>query len=205
MMPRRLRLGCLGQLVLLVLIFAFVGVAMLATVAVFAPWSYYLGGRFHPLPMWRGAGTMHTASGDYALEFTITPQSGGRPFNLPHFRGWGTLCSPRGERYVMRISAGMSDHPGVDTNGERMDITMYARPWNYSLTGRDGRPRLKFHGRWQNPDLVVDDEGTLSRAFLPDNTVYLGPASRQPPARQTVSLVLHEAPWASLSDCRRLR
>ncbi|HJZ73807.1 MAG TPA: hypothetical protein VKE51_18830 [Vicinamibacterales bacterium] len=201
-MPPRLRLGCLPSLVL---ILAVAALLFLATDAVFAPWSYFLGGRFHLLPLWQGAGTMHTASGDYVLELFISPEPGGRTFNFPYFRGWGTLCTPRGERYSMRVSASMFDHPGVDTNGERMEITMYARPWNYSLTGSDGRPRLTFRGRWQNPNLVVDDGGTLSRAFLPDNTVYRGPASRQPPARETVSLVLHETPWRWLSDCRTVR
>jgi len=201
-MPPRLRLGCLPSLVL---IFAVAALLFLATDAVFAPWSYFLGGRLHPLPLWQGAGTMHTTSGDYALQFFLSPEPGGRTFNFPYFRGWGTLCSPRGERYSMRVSASMFEHPGLDTNGQRMEITMYARPWNYQLSSSDGRPRLTFRGRWQNPNLVVDDGGTLSRAFLADNTVYHGPASRQPPARETVSLVLHETPWAWLSDCRTLR
>jgi len=62
---------------------------------------------------------------------------------------------------------------------------------------------LTFRGRWQNPNLVVDDGGTLTRAFLPDNTVYHGPSSRQPQPRETLSLTLHEIPWTSLlADCR---
>lgn len=198
--PPRFKLGCLTQLILI----AVIGVGVyLATIAIFAPWSYYLGGRFHIVPGWQGVGTMHTASGDYALQLLISPQPGGRTFNFPYFRGWGTLCTPRGERYSMRVSASMFDHPGANTNGERMEITMYSRPWNYRLTSNDGRPRLTFRGRWQNPNLVVDDGGTLSRAFLPDNTVYHGPPSRQPQAREALSLTLHEIPWTSwLADCR---
>jgi len=183
-----------------------IGIALYAaTIAIFAPWSYYLGGRFHIVPGWQGAGTMHTASGDYVLQLFISPQPGGRTFNLPYFGGSATLCTPRGERYTMRVSAGMSEHPGTDTNGQHMGIDMYSRPWNYQLTN-DGRPRLSFRGRWQNPNLVVDDGGTLSRAFLPDNTVYHGPPSRQPRARETVSLVLHEIPWTAwLADCRTVK
>jgi len=199
----RLKLGCLTQLLLIAVICV---VIYGSTIAIFAPWSYYLGGRFHVIPGWQGAGTMHTASGDYALQVYFSPEPGGRTFNFPYFRGFGTLCTPRGDRYTMRVSAGMSEHPGIDTNGQLMTLTMYTRPWNYANTSSDGRPRLTFRGRWQNPDLVVDDGGSLSRAFLPDNTVYSGPSSRQPPARETVSLVLHETPWTTLlADCRTLR
>jgi hypothetical protein len=52
------------------------------------------------------------------------------------------------------------------------------------------RPRFDLHGAWHNPDLVMDDHGTLSTAFLPDGRVYLGPSRNQPTARgsSTVSL-----------------
>jgi hypothetical protein len=152
--PSRVRPGCLTQLLLI----AVIAVALyLATMAIFAPWSYYLGGRFHIVPGWQGVGTMHTASGDYALQLLISPEPYDRTFNLPYFRGWGTLCTPRGERYSMRVSAGMSEHPGTDTSGQRREISM---------------------------------------------SVYHGPVSRQPQARETVSLTLHEIPWTSWLDCR---
>jgi hypothetical protein len=67
---------------------------------------------------------MHTASGDYALQLLISPEPYDRTFNLPYFRGWGTLCTPRGERYSMRVSAGMSEHLGTDTSGQRREISM---------------------------------------------------------------------------------
>jgi hypothetical protein len=199
--PRR-KLGCLTQLVLLLVLGA---VLVVGIDAIFAPWAYYLGGRFHVLPVWQGAGTLHAASGDYVLQLWMAPEPGGRTFNFPYWRGWATLCTPRGERYSLRLSASMFEHPGVDTNGQRMEISMYTRPWNYSFGG-DARPRLTLRGRWQNPDLVMDDGGGLSRAFQPDNTVYRGPGSRQPPARETVPIVVRETPWTAwLSDCRTRR
>jgi hypothetical protein len=67
----------------------------------------------------------------------------------------------------------------------------------------DNRPRLTFRGRWQNPDLVMDDEGSLSRAFLPDGTVYRGPARNQPRTGKPVTVVFHAVPWSHWwNDCR---
>jgi len=191
--------GCLTRLVLGLV----VGTILLAAIAaVFAPWSFFLGGRFHPLPVWQGIGTLHAKSGDYVLYVWMAPAPGGRTFNFPHVRGWGYLCAPRGERYALRLSANMNAHPGVDTNGYAMDIGMARRPWNYQWT-LEGRPRVSLRGRWQNADLVMDDGGSVSRAFRPDGTVYLGPARDRPAPRETLPIVLHEAAWSGcFSDCR---
>jgi hypothetical protein len=172
---------------------------------VFAPWSFHLGGRAHLVPGWQGIGTLHGDAGDYVLYLWMTPEPNGRGsiYHLPYFRGWASLCTPRGERFPLRLSAGLSERPGTDTNGMAMNITMYWRPWNYSFIN-DDRPRLTLRGRWQNPDLVMDDGGTLARAFLPDGTVYRGPTRNQPRTGKPVSIVLHEVPWSQWwPDCRR--
>jgi hypothetical protein len=194
--PRR-SLGCLTRLVLQLLLLGAFAVAVAAAVTwVVAPWSYYLGGRFHVMPGWQGVGTLHAAAGDYRLQVWFAPQTGRRLSRNPYLRGWGALCTPRGERFSLRLSAQMFQRPNLDTNHYRVDITMYSRPWSFSFTN-DSRPRLSLRGRWENPDLVMDDGGSLSRAFLADNTVYRGPASRQPAARETVAIVLHELPWTA--------
>ena len=199
MLPRR-RLGFFsGLAVVLILLGTLYG----GTIALFAPWSYYLGGTFHLLPIWSGAGTLHAKSGDYVLTLWFAPESGGRVFNHPYFRGWVSLCTPRGERYSLRLSASMHQNPRTDTNGMEISMDMYQRRWNYSVT-QEGRPRLTLRGRWQNPDLVMDDEGSLSRAFLPDGTPYMGPARHQPTVTETVPVVFHRISWWWLSgDCAR--
>jgi hypothetical protein len=193
--------GCLTRLVLILV----VGVALIVAIdGLFAPWSFYLGGQMHLPPGWQGVGTMHTDTGDYVLYLWMMPQPNGRGslYNFPYFRGWAYLCTPRGERFPLRLSASMHEHPGTDTNGMAIDISMYWRPWHYSFSNED-RPRLSLRGRWQNPDLVMDDRGSLSRAFLPDGSVYLGPARNQPAAREMLPIVLHEAAWSGwFSDCR---
>lgn len=208
-MPTRSPLGCLtGCLTRFVLLLA-AGVAagfvfVVAIDYVFAPWSFYLGGQFHVVPGWQGLGTLHTDAGDYVLYVWFTPEPNGRGsmFYFPYFRGNGFLCTPRGERFPMRLSAGLGEHPGTNTNGMRMSMSMYWRPWNYVFKN-DNRPRLTFRGRWQNPDLVMDDEGSLSRAFLPDGTVYRGPARNQPRTGKPVTVVFHAVPWSHWwNDCR---
>jgi hypothetical protein len=132
----------------------------------------------------------------------MSPTRGGRTFNYPSFAGTATLCTPRGERYSLRLRAYMLEHPGTDTNGKEMRIELYRRPWYWSLTGLwDRRPSLTVRGRWQNPDFVANDAGTLSIAFLPDGRLYDGPTGRQPRARETVPIVIHEVPWVWSPQC----
>jgi hypothetical protein len=201
---RRRRLGCLGRVGQLVLFLVLGAVIVSAIDYVFAPWSFFLGGQRHLLPMWQGIGRMHADSSDYLLYVWFAPSPGGRTFNLPYFRGWGYLCTARGERWPLRLSASFDEHVGTDTNGKEMRVSMYHRPWNWNFVGRfDDHPRLELRGRWQNPDLVLDDGGSLSMSFLPDGTLYKGPARNQPRERQHVTVALHEAGWSGWwSDCR---
>jgi hypothetical protein len=196
---KRRRVGDFSRLLLVL-----IGVLLImaGAEAVFAPWSFFLGGHFHVVPLWQGAGIMHTSSGDYALSFWIAPSPPGRTFDFPYFTGWGSLCTPRGERYRLRVSGGLHEHAGIDLNGKAMHLTLYSRPWNYNLTGNpDDRPHLDLRGAWRNPDLVLEDGGTLSQSFLPDGTLNTG--RRNPPPRETVSIVVHETSWFGWSsDCR---
>jgi hypothetical protein len=199
--PRRLGgLGCLGQLALL----AVLGVAFVCAVDfVFAPWSYYLGGRMHVLPFWEGIGRMHSASGDYVLYVSLSPTPSGTSLHLPSVTGFGYLCTPKQERIVLRLGGGFHEKVGMDTDGKRMGFYLHRRPaWTWFGTW-DPRPRLELQGQWNHADLELDDGGSLSRAFFPDGTLYTGPARNQPRERERVSLVLRETPWTYwFSDCR---
>jgi hypothetical protein len=44
----------------------------------------------------------------------------------------------------------------------------------------DRRPSLELRGYWQNPNLGMDDNGSISRAFRPDGHVYLGHYRNRP-------------------------
>jgi hypothetical protein len=204
-MPPRTRQGCIGSLVRLVLVVAVVGAVMLGVQWVLAPWAFSLGGTFRPIPLWQGVARVRASSGDYVLYLSMSPSPGGRS-RLPNFGGWGSLCTPRGERFPLRFTASMLERPSRDTNGMEMHIDMYHRPAS-AWTGQwDRRPRLSLRGRWQNPDLVMSDGGSLSVAFLPDGRLYDGPVSQQPYARETLPVVIRELAWTTwFGDCRSLQ
>jgi hypothetical protein len=194
-------LGCLGKLVFYLLGFLVVGsLIVLAIDAVFMPWSFFMGGRFHLIPQWRGWGKLHSSSGrDYVLYVWFEPYHpsgrGGVAMNAtgPEVTGWGTLCTPRGESYQVRVAGYLERHMGASTDGKRMEMDVYRRPWYYSWVGKwDERPRLEFHGAWHNPDLVLYDHGSLDRAFNSDGTLRPANSGVWKPGEQGVQLTLHE-------------
>ncbi len=202
--PRKKRRGCFGCLTQVLFILLLGCVLAVAMQAVFYPWALYFGGHRHWLPFWQGMGHIHGPGGDYVLYFWIQPQRGGRTFNLPWFTGTGYLCSPHGERYKLRVMGGMNEHTGIDTNGKQMKLDFSHRPWNAGWTGNYHLPpRITLNGRWQNPDLVMDDGGTLAGAFLPDgslsnarNNYYHADSPNKVP------VVFHEVGWdAAWRDC----
>lgn len=197
-------LGCLGRLAAILVVGLIAGTVLLVAINwVFAPWAFYLGGEFHPMAVWQGTARIHASSGDYTLYLWLSPAAR-RRYNLPIMNGWGYLCTPAGERYSLRTTATISGHPGRETNGLEMRVDMHRRPWYWNLAGRwDERPRLAFRGRWQNPDFVANDGGTLSIAFLPNGRLYDGAPRNQPLARETLPVVFHSVPWTAwFSDCR---
>ena len=200
--PRRRRgclgcgcLGCLGQLIALVLVGC---VLVAATLAVFFPWAYFLGGRFHLLPGWSGVGTAHARSGDFRIYVNLQPSGPGR-YAGPRVSGTCVVIDPRGEKFVLKTTGA---YPvkwwGTDSNGRRMALQFHRR---IVLQNTDGRPRFELDGSWRNPNLVTTDLGSLSRAFGPDGRAYLG-ATRLPAASETLDVVL--APCGMLDSFRAL-
>jgi len=201
---RRRRWGCLGCLTQIALGLAVAGLAMLVGTWIFAPWGFRLGGTFRPVPIWQGVAHLHAASGEYVLSLWLSPSGASRLGNYPTFSGGAYLCTPRGEGIPLRLYGIIPERVNGETNGKPMRIDLHYRPWFGSSSGASGRPRLTFHGRWQNPDLVMDDGGTLSTEFLPDGRLYDGPTGRQPHATQTLSVVFHEVPWTTPTmSCQR--
>jgi hypothetical protein len=184
----RPRLGCLGSL----LGFALLGtVAYLLILAVFAPWGYFLGGNFHLTPMWQGWGKLHAKSGDFVLFVSMYPSSPGRVLGYPSVTGSASLCTPRGERFSLNLTGGF-DHKqiGLNTDHQSIDFHMYYWPLLFGSFTTERRPRFDLHGYWLNPDLVMEDRGTLASAFLPDGRAYLGPEHNQPPVGDNLQITL---------------
>jgi hypothetical protein len=185
-----------GRHVLFACLAACVVLAWLATV-VFTPWGFFLGGRFHLYPRWQGWGRMHsTTAGDFVLFVSLVPGRTGRsrtgPPSGPRLAGNAVLCTPRGERFALGVGGEMERHFGLDFQGRTVELDMRSSSFVDRQLGRDLRPKIKLFGRWNNPDLVMDDHGTLSHAFEPDGSLYKGSMRNRPELRETVLVTLRE-------------
>ena len=180
--PRRSRAGCLGCLPRLLLVLALgTGLVLLIT-AVFAPWGFFLGGSFHIIPYWQGWGTLSAKSGTYIVfvRFEPTP-NGSKVMPHPSVKGTGYLCTPRGEIFRMHLGGGMRRGIGTNTDGEKIDLYMDYWPAFFGNLRSDHRPSVGFRGKWENPNIVADDHGSIFRAFNPDATVDRGHSNKPYP------------------------
>jgi hypothetical protein len=187
-------LGCLGQTIVLV---ALGCVVFAAIIAVFAPWGYYLGGKFHWLPQWQGVGTMHAKSGKYVVYVYFYPTpSGQRIVPESAVKGQGYLCSPRHEIFRMTLGGSMRRGLNLNTDGEKIGFYMHYRPVFTFSQGYDHRPRLELSGHWQNPNLVMDDHSSIQRNFEPDGSVYRAGGKERPYMGEVVPVTLQPGSYS---------
>jgi hypothetical protein len=161
-------------------------ILVLAMIAVFFPWVFYLGGKFHITPYWQGLGKFHAKSGDYLLFVRIEPTTrGSRMYLETNLAGTAYLCTPRGERIPLKLGGGMRKHLNLSTDGEAIGLYMNYWPWNAQFIS-DRRPSLKLRGHWRNPHPVMDDQGSISNAFQLDGSVYRGHDRNRPYSTEIV-------------------
>ena len=172
--PRR-RSGCLGCLPRLFLGLLVGCVLVLMITAVFAPWGFFLGGKFHILPWWQGWGTLNADSGKYLVYVQFSPSpSGSKVLPGPSVRGNAWLCSPRGETFRLRLGGGMPRGIGRNTEGKTISLyANYYRPFLWNMT-TDRRPEIEIRGEWHGDSIVANDHGSVSRSFNADGTVTRG-------------------------------
>jgi hypothetical protein len=189
LLPRKSRLGCLTQLVLAVVLC--VGV-VIAVTAVTAPWGFFMGGRFHLIPQWHGLGRLHSnkAGGDYVLYLFFSPKSG-KGLGPAHVSGNGFLCTSRGEKFFLSMGGDFEKDIRTDTNGKKAVFYMSNRSLGSQFSGNT-KPSLDLRGKWVNPDLVMDDQGSIARNFEPDGTLYTGHSPSRPYMAEVVPVTLHE-------------
>jgi hypothetical protein len=191
------RFGCLGCLVQCAVILALGGVLVVAVVAVFSPWGFYLGGKFHWLPQWQGVGTMHAKSGKYVVYVYFYPTpSGQRIVPESAVKGQAYLCSPQHEILRMTLGGSMRRGLNLDTDGEKIGLYMHFRPVFTFSQGYDHRPRLELRGHWQNPNLVMDDHSSIQRNFEPDGTVYRGGGKERPYMGEIVPVTIQPGSYS---------
>lgn len=147
-----------------------------------------MGGQFHLNPKWAGWGRMHSnISGDYAIYITISP-SFGRGHSFTDIAGKGAICTQRGDKYRLSMAGSFQEGSGVDLQGRTAII--YPHNYNPKLTGHND-PSLEFRGRWNNPDLVLDDQGSINQAFDAGGGLAKKNIAHSV-IKERVSLTLHE-------------
>ena len=194
-------LGCLTRVIFILLL----GCALIMAIdALFAPWSFFMGGRFHPIPYWQGWGRIHAPAGDYLLYVDMEPRTATR--GAAHAGGKGVLCTPRGETFNLTLGADFEKHMGASTDGKRVYMWLHKRPPYFFGSSGDDHPRFELHGAWHNPDMVLDDHGTLNREFLPDGRLYSADPHHQPGAHNPLQVTIQEGSRADFdAACRKAR
>jgi hypothetical protein len=190
----RLRLGCMGQIFFIGLMLIGLGVLYVA----FNPWAFFMGGNFHPFGTWHGYGRMHSATaGDYFLYIQIYPNMHTKGAIVPGtpVKGDAYLCTPKGERFYLKLGGGMPWGYYVNSLGK--PINLYMSNWRTALpVAADERPYLKFSGHWEPGKLVADDRKSLSAAFLPDGTLRPKAASIPPSQTELTQVTFLEGSYS---------
>ncbi len=169
------RVGCLGQLVVLLLL---VPLGFIALMAITNPWIFTVGGHFRLLPFWEGVGEIPGPGGTYRVFVSFQPtNSGSRVLPSTSVRGSGWVCAPSGQSY--RILVGGGAHQMVWRDMDDKPFTLYAYRRRVGST-QHLPPKLDFVGRWVGPNLVMQDKGTTAAAFLVDGSLSPRPGAAGP-------------------------
>lgn len=159
----------------------------------FAPWIYLVGGRHRLLPIWQGVGEAQGPAGGYKLYLWFFPvPSRSRVLPSVTVNGWGRLCTARGEGYRVVVWGSAPGPIWRSMDGHAFRLAAYNRPpvWT-TASHSQWRPSLTFAGRWVGPNLVMTDNGSLSRAFLPDGRLNRA-STDSTPATATASVTFAE-------------
>jgi hypothetical protein len=134
-------------------------------------WAFYLGGNFHMVPMWQGVGKVHAKSGNYVFYVVFYPETRDmKTYLTTSLTGTANVCTPRGEDIFLVLGGGMRRHLNVSTDGEEIGLYVHRRSYS-GISPQAAPPKLEFRGHCRNPNLVMDDRGTIAKAFLPDGNV----------------------------------
>jgi hypothetical protein len=144
------------------------GVAVVYGVAaITAPWSFHIGGRSTPFLFWSGAGTLSTQSGTYPIYVSFYPSSHFSRLRLDGLRptggvrGTGALCTSRGVTQYLTLSGTM--YNGWSSTEDSLLTFRLFEPRLVNVGQRQGY--LNLYGRWQGPELVMDDRGEPGNTF----------------------------------------
>jgi uncharacterized membrane protein YqaE (UPF0057 family) len=197
--PAAKRKGCAGGCLLNIAKgLGFALVVVYAVYVITSPWVFYMGGRFHPFAYWQGWGTIHAPEGDYVVLMLLTAprryRGSGMYLSGPSIGGSGAVCSPHGELYDSLRVSGTFVRKGIGTNTDGEPVSLgLAQRLNFLGSNGSTRLDLSFRGAWKNPDLVLEDTGSIERVFLPNGERYQsGGAQKRRASPESLKLTLHE-------------
>jgi hypothetical protein len=165
--PRRR--GCIGQLVGLLVLCV---VVVYGVAAVTAPWSFHIGGRSTPFLYWSASGTLRTKGGTYPLYVFFYPspsfsrlrlwsQEGDGLRPTGGVQGSGYVCTSRGAIQYLKLS-GTIYNGWSSTEGSLINFRLL-EPRYFDVGQRRGY--FDLDGRWNGPELVMDDRGSVGKTF----------------------------------------
>ncbi|MBB5319379.1 hypothetical protein HDF09_004087 [Edaphobacter lichenicola] len=87
--------------------------------------------------------------------------TGSHPTLTTHLDGDGHLCTPSGERLMIRVEGDMDKHLSLNTIGRSIDISSFTRskPGTFSAMKAPGSPYVRLTGVW-GPGRI-EAKGTL--------------------------------------------
>lgn len=197
-LTRPRRHGCAGCLAQSALALAGGCALIYLLFALLAPWNFYFGGHFHLVPGWTGRGWMRSAAGgNYYLWVSFTPTTPG--YRKSPLKGTAFLCTPRGEKFRLHFGGSLPAKHGADLRG--VPIHLYLYNWPLLDLSGDRRPSFDLYGTFGNSELILEDQGSLARAFRPDGTLHV-PRDRVPWKQESARVTLEEdSSWAFSPSC----
>lgn len=131
-------------------------------------WAFHMGGRWTPLLTWTGCGTMQSSTGArYALyvRLSLKTFTGRRSAGMgsDNLAGDAWICTPQSGPIPLDVSGSIRSI-WLDTNGKTVNLRL--------LNSRTSQPHLMFDlkGKWDGPDLKMQDYGSLPMSFASDGT-----------------------------------
>jgi hypothetical protein len=198
-MAQRRQRGCLGCLIQPALALLFGGALLYLILILLAPWNFYFGGHFHPVPGWSGQGWLHSsaAGGDYFLFVRFEPTVPG--YRKSPIDGNAFLCTPSGKKFRLRFGGDIPRGHGTDLRGVPIHLNFHG--WTGLQLTPDRRPRFDLYGTFGDSELMMEDRGSLATAFRSDGSLY-GPRDHRSAKQENSRVVLKEDPsWISSPAC----
>jgi len=143
------------------------GAVVYGVIGITNPWAFHIGGRWTPLLYWSGSGNLATEHGSYPLYISFFPASHFSHLQLDGLRptgglqGSGWLCTAPGVTQYLKLSGTI--YGGWQSTDKSIIAFRVLEPKVLDVGQRRGY--FDLYGRWQGPQLIMNDRGRYSNPF----------------------------------------